>query len=47
MIPADRKWYRNWAVTKLLIECLEQMGLEWPKATFDVEAERARVKALK
>jgi PPK2 family polyphosphate:nucleotide phosphotransferase len=47
VIPADRKWYRNWAVTKLLIERLEQMGLEWPKATFDVEAERARVKALK
>jgi polyphosphate kinase 2 (PPK2 family) len=47
VIPADRKWYRNWAVTKLLIERLEQMGLEWPKATFDVEAEKARVKALK
>jgi PPK2 family polyphosphate:nucleotide phosphotransferase len=47
VIPADRKWYRNWAVTKLLIERLGQMGLEWPKATFDVEAERARVKALK
>ena len=47
VIPADRKWYRNWAVTKLLIETLEQMGLEWPKASFDVEAERARVKALK
>jgi PPK2 family polyphosphate:nucleotide phosphotransferase len=47
VIPADRKWYRNWAVAKLLIERLEQMGLEWPKATFDVEAEKARVKALK
>jgi PPK2 family polyphosphate:nucleotide phosphotransferase len=46
VIPADRKWYRNWAVTKLLIERFEQIGLEWPKATFDVEAEKARVKAL-
>jgi PPK2 family polyphosphate:nucleotide phosphotransferase len=46
VIPADRKWYRNWAVTKLLIERFEQMELEWPKASFDVEAERARVKAL-
>ena len=46
VIPADRKWYRNWAVTKLLIERFEQMALEWPKASFDVEAERARVKAL-
>ena len=47
VIPADRKWYRNWAVTKLLIEHFEQMALVWPKASFDVEAERARVKALK
>jgi PPK2 family polyphosphate:nucleotide phosphotransferase len=46
VIPADRKWYRNWAVTKLLIEELEKMELEWPKAHFDVEAERARVQAL-
>ena len=46
VIPADRKWYRNWAVTKLLIEALDRMGLEWPKAEFDVEAERARVQAL-
>ena len=47
VIPADRKWYRNWAVTKLLIEQLERMGLDWPKASFDVEGERTRVKALK
>jgi PPK2 family polyphosphate:nucleotide phosphotransferase len=46
VIPADRKWYRNWAVTKLLIEALEKLELEWPKADFDVEAERARVQAL-
>jgi PPK2 family polyphosphate:nucleotide phosphotransferase len=46
VIPADRKWYRNWAVTKLLIESLDRMGLEWPEADFDVEAERARVQAL-
>ena len=46
VIPADRKWYRNWAVTRLLIEALGRMGLEWPKANVDVDAERARVKAL-
>jgi polyphosphate kinase 2 (PPK2 family) len=46
VIPADRKWYRNWAVTKLLIEALGEMGLEWPKPDLDVEAERARVQAL-
>jgi PPK2 family polyphosphate:nucleotide phosphotransferase len=46
VIPADRKWYRNWAVTTLLIEALGGMGLEWPKADFDVEAEKERVRAL-
>jgi PPK2 family polyphosphate:nucleotide phosphotransferase len=46
VIPADRKWYRNWAVTKLLIAELEGMGLDWPKATFDIEEQRARLLAL-
>jgi polyphosphate kinase 2 (PPK2 family) len=42
VIPADRKWYRNWAVTRLLIEELERMELDWPAADFDVKKERAR-----
>jgi PPK2 family polyphosphate:nucleotide phosphotransferase len=46
VIPADRKWYRNWAVTRLLIEELEQLKLDWPRATFDVEEQRARVLAF-
>ena len=25
-VPADRKWYRNWAVTKILAEQLEEIG---------------------
>ena len=46
IIPADRKWYRNWAVTNLLIEQLETMGLRWPPAQFDVEAEKARLLSM-
>ena len=46
VIPADRKWYRSWAVTRLLIDELGQMDLDWPSADFDVEEERARVAAL-
>ena len=45
IVPADRKWYRNWAVSKLVIEHLEAMDLQWPDADFDVDAERARVRA--
>ncbi len=44
VVPADHKWYRNWAVTKLLIEQLEEMSLVWPTADFDVKAERKRLK---
>ncbi|HEX4908964.1 MAG TPA: polyphosphate kinase 2 family protein [Actinomycetes bacterium] len=44
-IPADRKWYRNWAIASLLVEQLEDMKLAWPKADFDVEEQRARLLA--
>ena len=45
VIPADRKWYRNWAIAQILLETLQSMNLTWPPATFDIEAEKARVKA--
>jgi PPK2 family polyphosphate:nucleotide phosphotransferase len=44
-VPADRKWYRNWAIASLLVEQLEAMKLTWPKADFDVEEERTRLLA--
>jgi PPK2 family polyphosphate:nucleotide phosphotransferase len=44
-VPADRKWYRNWAVASLLVEQLEDMKLTWPKADVDVEGQRARLLA--
>jgi PPK2 family polyphosphate:nucleotide phosphotransferase len=40
IVPSDRKWYRNWAVARVLFESLETMGFAWPKATFDVEEQR-------
>jgi PPK2 family polyphosphate:nucleotide phosphotransferase len=45
IVPADRKWYRNWAITTLLIEQLEALQLSWPEADFDVEGERAKLLA--
>ena len=44
-VPADRKWYRDWAIATLLVEQLEDMKLTWPKADFDVEEQRARLRA--
>jgi len=46
VIPSDRKWYRNYAITRLLIDVLEGLELGWPSADFSVDAERARLTAL-
>ncbi len=46
IVPADRKWYRNWAIMSLLVETLETLGLTWPPAAFDVTAERASLLAM-
>jgi PPK2 family polyphosphate:nucleotide phosphotransferase len=45
VVPADRKWYRNWAISNLLLEHLRALNLHWPVAQFDVAAERERVLA--
>lgn len=43
VVPSDRKWYRNWAMGKLLLETLEELELAWPEADFDVEEQRRRL----
>ncbi len=30
LIPADRKWYRDWAVSRVLVDALEALDLKWP-----------------
>ena len=30
VIPADHKWYRNWAISQVLIEALEKMDPRYP-----------------
>ncbi len=37
VVPADRKWYRDWAVTKLLVEALEDMDPQFPPAPEGLE----------
>jgi len=45
VVPSGHKWYRNWAIARLLEEHLEGMNPRWPVADFDVAAEIARVRA--
>jgi PPK2 family polyphosphate:nucleotide phosphotransferase len=41
VVPADRKWYRNWALSHLLLETLRGMDLQWPTPEgLDLEAMR-------
>jgi polyphosphate kinase 2 (PPK2 family) len=37
VIPADKKWFRDLAVSHIIVETLEQMDLKFPTATIDVK----------
>jgi PPK2 family polyphosphate:nucleotide phosphotransferase len=37
-VPADRKWYRNWAVGRLLLETLRDLDPKYPQPELDVPA---------
>ncbi|NLU77251.1 hypothetical protein HCA58_02345 [Micromonospora sp. HNM0581] len=43
VVPADRKWYRDWAVAHLLRETFDTLDLGYPPADFDIERERERL----
>jgi PPK2 family polyphosphate:nucleotide phosphotransferase len=43
VVPADHKWYRDWAVARLLQETLESLKLRYPDADFDPDAQLARL----
>ncbi|HEY3005616.1 MAG TPA: polyphosphate kinase 2 family protein [Kribbellaceae bacterium] len=43
VVPSDRKWYRNWAVTTMLLETLKGLDPQWPPADFDLAVEKKRV----
>ena len=43
MVPADHKWYRNWAVTTLVHQALADIDPQYPPPSFDVAAERAKL----
>ncbi|WP_425837913.1 PPK2 family polyphosphate kinase [Microbacterium sp. PA5] len=45
VVPANAKWYARLAVQALLLDVLEEIDPQWPAATFDVEAEKARLAA--
>ena len=36
IIPSDHKWYRNLAISRIIVETLEGMNLKYPSPAFDV-----------
>ena len=38
VIPADKKWYRNWVIASILVETLKGLKMDYPKPDYDVEA---------
>ena len=35
IVPADHKWYRDMAVSQIVTHAMENMGVEYPKVTWD------------
>jgi polyphosphate kinase 2 (PPK2 family) len=35
IIPSNHKWYRNLVITKIIVQALEEMKLQFPQATFN------------
>jgi PPK2 family polyphosphate:nucleotide phosphotransferase len=36
VIPADKKWYRDWAIATIMIATLESLELSWPDPEDDI-----------
>ncbi|GGU87188.1 polyphosphate--nucleotide phosphotransferase [Streptomyces filipinensis] len=43
LVPADHKWYRNWAISRLLLEHLRELDPQYPRGDFDVAECRERL----
>jgi PPK2 family polyphosphate:nucleotide phosphotransferase len=43
VIPSDHKWYRNWAVARIIAETLDDLSLTYPQPDIDVAAMRHRL----
>ena len=37
VIPADHKWFRNWAVSQVIVETLEGLKMKFPKPNFNAK----------
>jgi len=45
VVPANEKWFRDWAVTHILLEALEEIDPQYPEPVLDIKALRAQLQA--
>ena len=45
IIPSDKKWFRNLAVSQIIVERMSQLKMKYPPPAFDVEQLREALKA--
>lgn len=45
IVPADRKWYRDWVVATVIVETLARLNMSYPKPAFDVSAALQAIEA--
>lgn len=45
VVPADKRWHRNWAGGNIIAERLEGLNMSYPQPALDDEAIKARLKA--
>lgn len=43
VVPSDHKWYRNWAIARLLLATLDDLELDYPQPELDLEDLRSRL----
>jgi PPK2 family polyphosphate:nucleotide phosphotransferase len=36
IVPADRKWYRDYVIARIVVEAMEKLKLKWPKPREDL-----------
>jgi PPK2 family polyphosphate:nucleotide phosphotransferase len=45
VVPADRKWYRNWAMANLVLAHLADLALDYPEPDLDLDEMKRRLDA--
>ena len=38
VIPSDKKWFRNLAISQILVDKLESLNMEFPKSNYDIDS---------